>query len=64
MRLLLIEDDAGDAYLVQDLLEHSGEPFDITWVRTLGEALAALSGGFDCALLDLGLPDAFGLEPL
>jgi serine phosphatase RsbU (regulator of sigma subunit) len=64
VRVLLIEDDAGDAYLVQDLLEHSGELFDITWVRSLGEARTAMSGGFDCALLDLGLPDAYGLEPL
>jgi serine phosphatase RsbU (regulator of sigma subunit) len=63
-RLLLIEDDSGDALLVQDLLENSGELFDITWVQNLAQARAAASTGFECALLDLGLPDAVGLEPL
>ncbi len=62
VRVLLIEDDPGDALLVQELLD--GEPFDISWVQSLAHARAVAPAGFDCALLDLGLPDAYGLEPL
>jgi serine phosphatase RsbU (regulator of sigma subunit) len=63
-RVLLIEDDTGDAFLVQDLLEQSEQEFDVTWVQTLAEAVIAAPTGYDCALLDLGLPDSFGLVAL
>jgi serine phosphatase RsbU (regulator of sigma subunit) len=61
--LLLVEDDDGDALLVEDLLLMAGSGFEIVRSRTLGEARALLrSTGFGCVLLDLGLPDGQGLD--
>ena len=61
MRVLLIEDDDGDALLVEELLLDAGEPFVMTRVRTLADArrLAASAG---CVLLDLELPDSRELQ--
>jgi serine phosphatase RsbU (regulator of sigma subunit) len=65
LRVLLIEDDPGDAYLVRDLLESGGRDYDVTWVQDIAEAAGALGKtDFDCALLDLGLPGSQGLEAL
>jgi serine phosphatase RsbU (regulator of sigma subunit) len=64
VRLLLVEDDEGDAFIVRELLDESPAAIDVVWVRTLAEAQAALPDGFDCVLIDLGLPDAHGLEAL
>ena len=63
IKALLVEDNDVDAQLTQDLLsEWSIEEFRITRVKTLGEGLALLSRErFDAVLLDLSLPDAFGL---
>jgi hypothetical protein len=36
--LLLVEDDAGDAVLVEELLRDSGLRASLTWARTLTEA--------------------------
>jgi serine phosphatase RsbU (regulator of sigma subunit) len=59
--ILLVEDDHGDAVLVQASLAEAGVPDDaITWTRTLADALAALATSPRCILLDLGLPDADG----
>jgi serine phosphatase RsbU (regulator of sigma subunit) len=60
--LLLVEDDDGDALLVQDALEEVLPRAHIVRARTLEQAIAVLSPAIDCALLDLGLPDASGLE--
>ncbi len=65
LRVLLIEDDPGDAYLVRDLLESGSRDFEVTWVHNIAEATSALTEAeFDCALLDLGLPDSEGLDTL
>jgi two-component system, cell cycle response regulator len=63
INVLLVEDNDVDAQLTQDLLfEWSSEEFNITRAKTLKEGLAHLSRErFDAILLDLSLPDAFGL---
>jgi serine phosphatase RsbU (regulator of sigma subunit) len=62
-RLLLIEDDDGDALIVEELLVDSGEPFQTDRVASIAAAVPLL-GKVDCALVDLGLPDAHGLAAL
>jgi serine phosphatase RsbU (regulator of sigma subunit) len=64
-RLLLVEDDEGDALLVRACLHESGVPPEaIAWARTLADATQALASQPSCVLLDLGLPDADGLTAL
>ncbi len=64
-RVLLIEDDEGDALLVRECLLDAGVPSeDVIWERTLSDGIAALSSAPGCVLLDLGLPDAEGLGAL
>jgi serine phosphatase RsbU (regulator of sigma subunit) len=64
-RVLLIEDDEGDALLVRECLIDAGIPTeDVVWRRTLADGLDALSRSPGCVLLDLGLPDADGLGAL
>jgi serine phosphatase RsbU (regulator of sigma subunit) len=62
LQLLLVEDDLGDAVLVQELLADAAPQLRVVHVGTLREAEELLPGGHDCVLLDLGLPDAFGME--
>lgn len=62
--VLLVEDDPGDALLARELLEDSGFHFEVQPVGRLADALPRLASGVDCVLLDLGLPDAGGLEAL
>jgi two-component system, sensor histidine kinase and response regulator len=59
---LLVEDNAGDARLVQEALaEARGGHFDVAPAERLASALEHLdSGGIDAVLLDLGLPDSRG----
>lgn len=61
--MLLVEDDPGDAYLVQELLEESGAAITLRWEPDLARAQLLLNQ-VDCVLLDLGLPDAEGLGAL
>jgi serine phosphatase RsbU (regulator of sigma subunit) len=61
LSILLVEDDHGDAVLVQACLAEAGIPDDaVHWTRNLGDAVRALSVVPACILLDLGLPDADG----
>lgn len=64
--VLLIEDNDVDARLTQDLLsEWSVEEFQITHVKTLSDGISQLDKNrFDAILLDLSLPDAFGLPTI
>ena len=60
-RILLVEDDHGDAVLVQACLAEVGVSAEtVVWVRSLADALVALNDGPACVVLDLGLPDADG----
>jgi signal transduction histidine kinase len=66
VKVLLVEDDAGDAEVVKRLLAKSPRtPFHLEWAQTIGGAEEALqTDGFDVLLLDLGLPPAHDLEGL
>ncbi len=64
LRVLLVEDDEGDAVLVQELLADAAVAVDLVWARSLGEAERLWSVGMDCVLLDLQLTDASGLDGL
>ncbi len=61
VQVLLVEDDEGDAVLVGEWLSEVDEPIVLSRVRTLAEA-EAYRAPVDCILLDLGLPDAVGLD--
>jgi len=60
-RVLLIEDDDGDALLVDELLLDAGAPFSMSRARSITEARAVLADEL-CVLLDLELPDSRGLQ--
>lgn len=60
--VLLVEDDDGDALLVEELLTEASLDVRLIRGRTVREALDVLPGEIDCVLLDLGLPDGLGLD--
>lgn len=68
--LLLVEDNPGDAFLIQEMLDDNALATDSTHysVETYGELAPALarlrSGDIDAVLLDLSLPDSHGLDTL
>ncbi len=65
MKILLIEDNPGDARLVREVLKEAGGNFAISIAEKLGQGLKfLLSQEVDVVLLDLGLPDSRGLETL
>jgi serine phosphatase RsbU (regulator of sigma subunit) len=64
VRVLLVEDDEADAFLVRELLAETDMPVNIAWARSLAEAREQVVDGFACVLLDLGLPDATGFDAL
>lgn len=60
-RILVVEDDAGDALLVEEMLTDTDLRYTLRWKQTLADALADLrQNAADCVLLDLHLPDASG----
>ena len=65
VRVLLVEDNPGDARLVEILLSEGGSSagFEVTHAERFAEALERLEKEtFDVILLDLSLPDSSGLE--
>jgi serine phosphatase RsbU (regulator of sigma subunit) len=62
-RVLLVEDDDGDALIVEELLADAGASVTLRRARSFTEA-KALAGEAACVLLDLGLPDSEGLQGL
>jgi signal transduction histidine kinase len=68
IRILLIEDNVADAQLIRDFLSdaisngNSTTRFHLTHARRLEDGFAYIDTGiFDVILLDLSLPDSFGL---
>ncbi len=63
-RVLLIEDNPGDARLIQEMLSEASDiSFDLECADRLSTGLAHLAAeDTDVILLDLGLPDSQGLE--
>lgn len=64
LKVLLIEDNAGDAFLMKFYIGESQAPkFDITHVETIAAAFEQLNNTvFDIVLMDLNLPDSLGME--
>ena len=64
-RILLVEDSRDQAALViHQLKRELGESLQVLHVESLAAARQALDSEVDCVLLDLGLPDAAGLDAL
>jgi len=66
IRVLLVEDNRGDARLIQEYLSEAGvAAFSLQTVDRLSAALTYLAeNAIDAILLDLGLPDSHGIETL
>jgi PAS domain S-box-containing protein len=64
--VLLVEDDPGDAFLLQSLLTQTEQvQFDLVCANRLAEGLKNLNDtAFDIMLLDLSLPDSVGLTTI
>lgn len=66
LQVLLVEDNLGDAELLQELLEEAtGSEFEVKAAIRLSDALTHLSeNNYEAILLDLSLPDSQGLDTL
>jgi len=64
LRILLLEDSRADARMTEEALLDSGGGIDCDIAATLREVLAERLDRVDCAVIDLGLPDASGLQAL
>lgn len=66
IKILLIEDNPGDAYLIEDnLKEFANFSYELIIAKTLNEALSVLNEQhFDIILSDLSLPDSDGINTL
>ena len=65
LNVLLIEDDVGDAILVERKLQNCQQPFSIRHAECLEDAINyCRDDDFDVALLDLSLPDSQGLSTM
>lgn len=67
-KVLLIEDDPDDVFLLKGMIDEAqeeGAAFEIETADRLSAGLERLAqGGIDIILLDLGLPDSMGIETL
>ncbi len=71
INVLLIEDDTGDAFLIEELLTeiqqfyNSRTSFQVKQVRSMAEGLKIINAGdFQVAVMDLSLPDSQNLDSL
>ena len=60
-RILCIEDDAETRILLRKSLENAGLQVDAVWNGEKG-VQAAMSGSFDCVILDLMMPGMDGFQ--
>jgi signal transduction histidine kinase len=64
-RTLIVEDNPGDAFLVQEQLSDGDVPFEIEAAEDLAAAMKAVAKKTpDVVLLDLNLPDSRGTETI
>jgi signal transduction histidine kinase/DNA-binding NarL/FixJ family response regulator len=65
IRILMVEDNPGDMFLITEYIRASNKLTDITYASNLKETFAICGEKeFDVILLDLGLPESTGLETL
>jgi serine phosphatase RsbU (regulator of sigma subunit) len=65
LSVLLVEDDRGDALLVEELVVDADIDIRLSWAPSMAEAEVELTRRRpDCVLLDLNLPDANGIAAL
>jgi PAS domain S-box-containing protein len=65
IKILLIEDNPGDARLIEEMLKEANVRFELVCEERLSSGIERIrSDGFDIILLDLGLPDSQGLGTL
>lgn len=66
IKILLIEDNPGDARLIKEMLsEEKSVSFDLEWKATLSKGLEHLAKSqIDVILLDLSLPDSRGFDTI
>jgi serine phosphatase RsbU (regulator of sigma subunit) len=65
LSLLLVEDDRGDALLVEELVADADIDITMAWAPSMADADRELARRRpDCVLLDLNLPDANGIAAL
>ncbi|MGK2883065.1 MAG: PP2C family protein-serine/threonine phosphatase [Mycobacterium sp.] len=63
MSVLLVEDDSGDALIVEELIADAVADIGLVWARSMADAERELAKSRpDCVLLDLNLPDAKGIN--
>ncbi|WP_082690921.1 SpoIIE family protein phosphatase [Mycobacterium sp. GA-1199] len=63
--VLLVEDDRGDAILVEELIADADANISVVWAPSMEDAEQHLEVSRpDCVLLDLNLPDADGIKAL
>ncbi|UUO02325.1 SpoIIE family protein phosphatase [Mycolicibacterium novocastrense] len=63
--VLLVEDDRGDAILVEELIADADANISVVWAPSMEDAEHHLEVSRpDCVLLDLNLPDADGIKAL
>lgn len=62
--VVLVEDDAADALLVREMLSDVAPNIELVVFPTLQSARDNWAEETECVLLDLGLPDAYGLSAL
>lgn len=63
LTVLLVEDDRGDALLVEELIGEAVADIRLRWAESMSQAAREIrSSRPDCVLLDLNLPDANGTD--